>query len=158
MPGHWAISTIEPLLDNDSSIKIHSYILDFDTYLRSISSTVLLSVSAQSSLSVFTTKYLRKCEDTYFIFKKKYLCFHKDNFGAKILRDDCTLYVGRLPIFRMVLSLEGNAGRFFPNCLNMFNIQSGGRCHSLDKVINIKTIIGKTVKCSRVAFSSIPYN
>ena len=37
------------------------------------------------------SKYLRKCEDTYFILQKKYLRIYKDTFGTKILRDDCTL-------------------------------------------------------------------
>ena len=44
----------------------------------------------QSSLSIFAQKYLRKCEDTYFILQNKYLCIYKDSFGSgsKILRDD----------------------------------------------------------------------
>ena len=51
---------------------------------------ILCSIlSAQSSLSIFAQKYLCKCEDTYFILQNKYLCIHKDNFGGKILRDDC---------------------------------------------------------------------
>ena len=45
---------------------------------------------AQSSLSIFSQKYLCKCEDTYFILQNKYLRIHKDSFGGKILRDDCT--------------------------------------------------------------------
>ena len=48
---------------------------------------------AQSSLSIFTQKYLRKCEDTYFILQNKYLPIYEDSFGVKILllRDDCAL-------------------------------------------------------------------
>ena len=47
---------------------------------------------AQSSLGIFAQKYLRKCEDTYFILQNKYyLCFYNDSFGVKILRDDCAL-------------------------------------------------------------------
>ena len=43
--------------------------------------------SAQSSLSIFTQKYLYKCEDTYFILENKYLCIYVDSFGAKIFRE-----------------------------------------------------------------------
>ena len=46
---------------------------------------------AQSSLCIFTQKYLYKCEDTYFILQNKYLSIYKDSFGAKILSDDCSL-------------------------------------------------------------------
>ena len=47
---------------------------------------------AQSSLSIFAhLNYLRKCKDTYFILQNMYLHIYKDSFGAKILRDDCTL-------------------------------------------------------------------
>ena len=49
------------------------------------------SFSAQSSLSIFTQKYLRKCEDTYFILHNKYLRIYKDSFRAKRLRDDYAL-------------------------------------------------------------------
>ena len=47
--------------------------------------------SAQSSPSIFTQKYLRKCKDTYFILQNKYLSIYEDSFGAKILRDECAL-------------------------------------------------------------------
>ena len=47
--------------------------------------------SAQSSPSIFTQKYLRKCKDTYFILQNMYLSIYEDSFGAKILRDDCAL-------------------------------------------------------------------
>ena len=47
--------------------------------------------NAQSSLSIFAQKYLRKCEDNYFIFQNKYLCIYEYSFGAKLLRDDCAL-------------------------------------------------------------------
>ena len=50
----------------------------------------ILTWSAQSYLSIFTQKYLRKYEDTYFILKNKHLCIYKDSFGAKNFRDDCT--------------------------------------------------------------------
>ena len=39
----------------------------------------------QSSLSIFTQMYLRKCEDTFFILQNKYLRINEDSFGAKIL-------------------------------------------------------------------------
>ena len=46
----------------------------------------------ESSLSIFTQKYLCKCEDTYFISQNKYLRIYEDSFGAKILRDtNCAL-------------------------------------------------------------------
>ena len=46
----------------------------------------------QSFLSIFAQKYLRKCEDTYFILQKnKYLSFYNDSSGVKILGDDCAL-------------------------------------------------------------------
>ena len=48
-------------------------------------------LSTQSSLSIFAQKYLRKCEDTYFILQNKYLWIYKDSFGARILKDDCAL-------------------------------------------------------------------
>ena len=38
-------------------------------------------------------------KDTYHIlstYKKNYLYIYEDNFGAKVLRDDCTLIVGFL--------------------------------------------------------------
>ena len=47
------------------------------------------SFSTQSSLSIFAQKYLPKCKDTYFILQNKYLHIYEDNFGSKILRDDC---------------------------------------------------------------------
>ena len=47
----------------------------------------------QSSLSIFAQKYLHKCEDTYFILQNKYIHIYEDSFRAKILRDDCTLYL-----------------------------------------------------------------
>ena len=40
-------------------------------------------------LSIFAQEYLCKCENTYFILQKKYLCIYEDSFGMKILRDDC---------------------------------------------------------------------
>ena len=44
-----------------------------------------LVLSAQSSLSIFAQKYLRKCEDTtYFVLQNKYLPIYEDSFGAKI--------------------------------------------------------------------------
>ena len=43
------------------------------------------------SLSILTQKYLRKWRDAYFILQNKYLCIYEDSFGAKILRNDCTL-------------------------------------------------------------------
>ena len=49
------------------------------------------TIGEQSSLSIFTQKYLHKCEDTYFIFQNKYLRNYKDSFGVKLLRDDCNL-------------------------------------------------------------------
>ena len=52
---------------------------------------IVYLVSMQSSLSIFAQKYLRKCEDTYFILQNKYLSIYKDSFGAKILSDDCSL-------------------------------------------------------------------
>ena len=48
-------------------------------------------LSAQSSLSSFSQKYLLKCEDTYFILQNKYLHIYEDSFWAKILRGDCAL-------------------------------------------------------------------
>ena len=45
-------------------------------------------IGAQSSLSIIAQKYLRECEDTYFILQNKYLCIYEDSFGVKILRDD----------------------------------------------------------------------
>ena len=47
--------------------------------------------SVQSFLSIFTQKYLRKCEDSYFILQNKYLHIYDDSLGAKILRDDCAI-------------------------------------------------------------------
>ena len=47
--------------------------------------------SAQSSLSIFTQNYLRKCKDIYFMLQNKYLFIYEDSFGAKILKDDCAL-------------------------------------------------------------------
>ena len=47
-------------------------------------------LSAQSSLSIFSQKYLLKCEDTYLILQNKYLHIYEDSFGAKIPRDDYT--------------------------------------------------------------------
>ena len=46
---------------------------------------------AQSSLSIFTQKYIPKCKDTYFILQNKYFCIYEDSFGAMIVRDDCAL-------------------------------------------------------------------
>ena len=51
----------------------------------------MFMLSAQSSLTIFVQKYLRKCEDTYSISQKKYLRIYEDSFGAKMLRDDYTL-------------------------------------------------------------------
>ena len=34
---------------------------------------------------IFTQKYLRKCEDTYFILRNKYLHMYEDSFGVKML-------------------------------------------------------------------------
>ena len=48
--------------------------------------------SAQSSLSIFTQNYLRKCKDIYFMLQNKYLFIYEDSFGAKILKDDCALW------------------------------------------------------------------
>ena len=48
-------------------------------------------LSAQLSLSIFTQKYLRKCEDIYFILQNKCLCIYEDSFGAMIIKDDCAL-------------------------------------------------------------------
>ena len=48
----------------------------------------LYLVRAQSSLCIFTQKYLCKCEDTYFILQHNYLCINEDSFGAKIHRDE----------------------------------------------------------------------
>ena len=42
----------------------------------------------QRDWSKSSLKYLRKCEDTYFILQKKYLCIYEDSFGVKILRHD----------------------------------------------------------------------
>ena len=50
----------------------------------------LFELIAQSSLIIFTQKYLHKCKDTYFILQNKYLRIYEDTFGTKILRDDCT--------------------------------------------------------------------
>ena len=47
-------------------------------------------LSVQSSLSIFAQKYLRKCEDTYFILQIKHLRIYEDAFAAKIHRNDCT--------------------------------------------------------------------
>ena len=35
----------------------------------------------QSSLSIFTQKYLRKCKDTFFILQNKFLRIYEDIFG-----------------------------------------------------------------------------
>ena len=51
------------------------------------------SFSAQSSLSIFVQKDLRKCKDTYFVVQNKYLHIYKDSFGAKIFRDDWALTI-----------------------------------------------------------------
>ena len=60
-------------------------------YLK-VDTSIQCKLGAQSSLnSIFAQNYLRKCKDTYFILQNKYLCIDEDNFGAKILRDDCTL-------------------------------------------------------------------
>ena len=57
----------------------------------------------QSSLSVFAQKYLHKCKDTYFILQNKNLCIYEDSFGAKILRDDCTLCLDSSELFMSAL-------------------------------------------------------
>ena len=50
-------------------------------------------LSTQSSLSIFAQKYRCKCENTYSILQNENLCIYEASFGAKILRDDCTLKV-----------------------------------------------------------------
>ena len=47
----------------------------------------------QSFLIIFAQRYLCKCKNTYIILQNKYLCIYEDSFGAKILRDNCTLYM-----------------------------------------------------------------
>ena len=42
---------------------------------------------------IFAQMCLPKCKDTYFILLNKYLRIYEDSFGAKILRDDCVLYI-----------------------------------------------------------------
>ena len=67
----------------------HHMILDID-YVLKISFQVFCVVlytdfifGTQSSLSIFTQKYLYKCEDTYFILQNKYLCIYQDSFGER---------------------------------------------------------------------------
>ena len=43
-------------------------------------------VSEQSSIGIFTQKYLHKCENTYFILQNNYHCIFENSFGAKIVR------------------------------------------------------------------------
>ena len=69
----------------------------------------LFELIVQSSLIIFTQKYLHKCKDTYFILQNKYLGIYEDSFGTKILRDDCVLskYLpGHLLITSMVSKLQ----------------------------------------------------
>ena len=49
------------------------------------------SICAQSSLSIFTQKYLRESEDNNLILQNKYRCIYDDNLGAKVVKDDCAL-------------------------------------------------------------------
>ena len=51
------------------------------------------SKKLQSSLIIFAQRYLCKCKNTYIILQNKYLCIYEDSFGAKILRDNRTLYM-----------------------------------------------------------------
>ena len=67
----------------DGQLRTHSV----TKYLKKSPHTEL---SAQSSLSIFSQKYLLKCEDTYLILQNKYLHIYEDTFRTKILRDDCT--------------------------------------------------------------------
>ena len=79
--------------------------------------------NVQSSLCIFAQKYLRKCEDAYFILQNKYgsvallwrnaicdvnpyLSIYKDSFGMKILRDDCALIYTVCIIKRWNLSIR----------------------------------------------------
>ena len=59
-------------------------------YLGMYVSVQSVRCSAQSSQSFLAQRFLRKFEDNYFILQNKYLCFYKDTFGTKTLRDDCT--------------------------------------------------------------------
>ena len=45
----------------------------------------------KSIWGMISKKFDVKYEDTIFIIWNKYLCVYKDNFGVKILRDDCAL-------------------------------------------------------------------
>ena len=55
----------------------HTYV-EFARCIRRLFNT-------QSSLNIFTQKYLHKCKDTYFILQNKYLHIYEDSFGAKLL-------------------------------------------------------------------------
>ena len=48
-------------------------------------------LSAQSSLSIFAQKYLRKREETYFFLQNKYLHIYEVCFGVKMLRNNFAL-------------------------------------------------------------------
>ena len=55
-------------------------ILDFTHTFERIA---YASPGVQSSLSIFTQKYLCKCERTYFILQNKHLCIYEDSFWSK---------------------------------------------------------------------------
>ena len=79
---------------------------------------------AQSSLSIFAQKYLRKYKETYFILQYKYLCIYKDSFGAKILPDDCNLIM--IGFFVKTLYSSSNylyVMQFFPTIYNFLVIK-----------------------------------
>ena len=67
-----------------SGLKVHKYCKKYWGNLEK----EMYVLGAQFSLTIFAQKYLRKCKDTYFIWRnKKYLHIYEDSFGAKIIRD-----------------------------------------------------------------------
>ena len=71
------------------------------------------------SLSIVAQKYLRKCEDTYFILQNKYLRIYELTFGTKILSDDFESDFFLIRCHQVRPAEEGNCTRhagldFFP--------------------------------------------
>ena len=44
---------------------------------------LLLDFLVHNQHSLFTQKYIPKCEDTFFILQNKYLWIYEDSFGAR---------------------------------------------------------------------------
>ena len=70
--------------------KGHAYLILFFILGQIINSTTQ-KYHFKTSICIFAQKHLRKYQDTYCILQNKDLQISGDSFGAKILRDDCTL-------------------------------------------------------------------